>query len=136
MKVLAPDTVEVAGPCRKREGCGSRPVMEEGFYLYGATFHSAYVPVNKGVKLAVNIHPCFAESCLAFCYFASPLAETALHLSKPDSFIEEGFPNCRISGQVTCAGFSENAPSPAVQQPFFRRLSLEIFAFQKWLFQF
>ncbi len=36
--VLTPNTVEVAGPSGKGEGCGAWPVVEEGLDLDGSAF--------------------------------------------------------------------------------------------------
>ena len=41
MVILTPRTVEVAGPCGKRERGGAWPEMKERFDLDGAAFKSA-----------------------------------------------------------------------------------------------
>jgi len=47
--VLAPDTIKIAGPCGKGEGCGAGPIVEEGLDFNGSAFEGTDISVDEGV---------------------------------------------------------------------------------------
>ena len=64
--VLAPDAVEVAGPCGKGEGCGAWPVVEERLDFDGSAFYGAEVSIDKSVQSPLNVCSRLTETFLAW----------------------------------------------------------------------